>query len=231
MSFKSESKYFCILVLFALISMLNLSYQANSTSITLTTNKEVYSPDDELIVSGTATPNYYITITVKNPYDEIVWVDLVKAAENGSFSKAILRFPESFTEEFPPGNYTLIATDGYTGEQAEASVIFAETVVTVTTTITTTATSTITLTTSVPGPTITITTTTTEISYVPITTTTTETYTTTRAELITLTRTETSIITETASPSFEAMMPTLASLSVIGVIVGVAIGYAFFRRT
>jgi len=84
-------------------------------ALAASTNKSIYVPGDELVVSGSADPGAVIVIKLENPNGETVLIDQLKAGSDGSFTWSI-RFPSQPTDTFPTGTYTILVKNADTGE-------------------------------------------------------------------------------------------------------------------
>ncbi len=119
---RCKTKLVLSLAVLAIMIMLPL---ATVQALTVSTNKEKYYPGDELVVSGTATPNAIVSIVVNNPAGSLVAIDQVTAGGDGSFSDTVLKFPAQETAQFPYGTYTIVVKDTATGEEQTVTVEFA----------------------------------------------------------------------------------------------------------
>jgi len=75
--------------------------------ITLTTDKPTYAVGDDIIISGTATPNAAIAIQITNPKGTIILLTTLKADAEGAFERSIKLPPGSSI-----GEYTVTASQG-----------------------------------------------------------------------------------------------------------------------
>ncbi len=123
------------LLLASLMLIVIVAVLPPALALSVSTNKSVYYPGDQLVVSGTATPNALVAIKVVNPAGSLVALDQVKADSTGKFSDTIMRFPSQATSQYPYGIYTIIVKDTANGEQQTIKVEFTSPVATITGTV------------------------------------------------------------------------------------------------
>ncbi len=127
------------LLRFLIIPMLLVLLFASTTAaLSASTDKETYYPGDALTVSGTATPNAIVSITVYNPNNELVAIDQVTAGGDGSFTKTVLTFPDEPTATIPLGTYTVVVKDTATNEEESLEVTYEKPAATIQGTVTAT---------------------------------------------------------------------------------------------
>lgn len=141
-------KLFALILLVVALSSLMLE---NALCLTIKTNKEIYQPNDSLIVFGSTEPGSSITIQVFNPEGSPVAVAQGEADAQGFFEILVMKFPPEPTDRFPQGIYTIKVYSLRENVEFLKSVSFLMHVENVTTV-------------TVTGPTVTITTTTTLVS-------------------------------------------------------------------
>ncbi|RLG85154.1 MAG: hypothetical protein DRO39_06290 [Thermoprotei archaeon] len=105
-----------------LVGVLLLSLAPAAYALTVTI-KDRYAPGEELVVSGTATPNSMVTVRVVGPKG-LVTVDQIPTDAEGKFSKAVMRFPEQPTGLIPYGTYTVVIVDVATGERVTVKTVY-----------------------------------------------------------------------------------------------------------
>ncbi len=117
------------IVLASLLAFMLIVQVANA--LTASPNKTEFYPGDTLVVSGTATANALVAVTVENPTGALVTLAQGKAAGDGSFSIDVLTFPSSPTSLLPFGTYTVTVKDTATGEETSFTVEFTSPVATI----------------------------------------------------------------------------------------------------
>ena len=82
-----------------------------ASALTANTNKTTYYPGEEVVVTGTATPDTIVTLQMLNPDGDLVTADQVKTASDGSFTITLFKFPTKPTDLVPYGTYTIKVYD------------------------------------------------------------------------------------------------------------------------
>ncbi len=111
--------------LFAIIIILTMALVVSAQTLTASPSKNVYQPNEQLVISGKATPGGLVTIIIYNTNSSMVAVDQVKADYNGLFESTPLRFPPQPTPTLPYGDYLIIVKDVVSGEEVSIKVVFA----------------------------------------------------------------------------------------------------------
>ena len=128
-----NKKIVSMLVIIAFIITVMPIYVSASSTPTFEPTKKVYYPNEKLIVSGSGwTSGYYVSFDIKNPNGNLVWHEDLLASSDGTINGSILTFPskigyvDAAGNKWPAGNYTILATDGYTSETATRYVTFTQ---------------------------------------------------------------------------------------------------------
>jgi len=100
-------------LLFFLLAICLISASiANAQALTVTTNKDFYSPGETIIVSGTAVANADVTVQLLNPNGQLVDIDYVRAETDGTYTLTF-RIPATMpTGQWIFGTYTVKAFMG-----------------------------------------------------------------------------------------------------------------------
>lgn len=114
------------ILFFTLITLLIASLAmplALANPITVSTDKDTYVAGEKLSVTGTATPNAYISVQVFDPNDVRKAVAQTQADEDGAYSASEIY---TFTETSVAGVWTVTAYDSAADESASATFIVGE---------------------------------------------------------------------------------------------------------
>ncbi|MEM4479363.1 MAG: carboxypeptidase regulatory-like domain-containing protein [Candidatus Methanomethylicaceae archaeon] len=80
-----------------------------ASTLTITTDANVYSPGDTIIVTGSAIPNADVTIQLFNPNNELVDIVIVKSGSDGSYATSF-KLPSTMPmDKWIFGTYTVKA--------------------------------------------------------------------------------------------------------------------------
>lgn len=91
-------------------------------ALELYTNKDIYTPDDTLVVFGNTIPNDSIIVELFNPTGNLIYRTQLDANGKGEFASILFKFPNPDSEKFRLGTYTLIAVSSI--DKVNASKIF-----------------------------------------------------------------------------------------------------------
>lgn len=105
-----KTKWVKTIVVLALILVVGFG-AASAYALTVQPEKETYYGGEWLAVSGVATPNSWVTITVTNPNGAMVYADQKSVGADGSYSATLFKFPETATSFLPYGTYTITVQD------------------------------------------------------------------------------------------------------------------------
>jgi len=98
---------------------------ASALTIETLNNKRIYYPGEKVVIVGTATPNAIVTFKmVYVETGEILVVDQVKAASDGSFNKSLFTFPTKPTDRVPYGKYVIVVYDTAAKEYRNLTIEF-----------------------------------------------------------------------------------------------------------
>ena len=103
MKYKKEIITLTTLVLMLLV----LVAPVFGSTLTVSTNKTIYYPNEQLIVTGTTVASESVTIQVLNPSGDVKAIAQGTADSNGNYNITVLTFPSEATADFPYGNYTV----------------------------------------------------------------------------------------------------------------------------
>ncbi|MCC6013958.1 MAG: carboxypeptidase regulatory-like domain-containing protein, partial [Candidatus Verstraetearchaeota archaeon] len=78
-------------------------------TLTVTTDKNVYSPGETIIVSGNAVPNTDVTVKLLNPNGELVDINFVTSSATGTYSITFKTPAQMPTGKWILGTYTVEA--------------------------------------------------------------------------------------------------------------------------
>ena len=78
-------------------------------TLTVTTNKDIYSPGETIIVSGNAVANTDVTIKLLNPNGELVDINYVTSSSDGTYSTSFKTPSQMPTGKWILGTYTVEA--------------------------------------------------------------------------------------------------------------------------
>jgi hypothetical protein len=93
-------------LIFILIFILTVaSLKVVPASLTVSTNKPVYTTGNTVIISGTTSPSTAVGIQVKSPSGVTVWIDSVTSSSSGSFSSSFV-----LRSDAELGTYTVYAS-------------------------------------------------------------------------------------------------------------------------
>ena len=93
-------------LIFILIFILTVaSLKVVPASLTVSTNKSVYTTGNTVIISGTTSPSTSVAIQVKSPSGVTVWIDSVTSGSSGSFSSSFV-----LRSDAELGTYTVYAS-------------------------------------------------------------------------------------------------------------------------
>jgi len=93
-------------LIFILIFILTVaSLKVVPASLTVSTNKSVYTTGNTVVISGTTSPNTAVGIQVKSPSGVTVWIDSVTSSSSGSFSSSFV-----LRSDAELGTYTVYAS-------------------------------------------------------------------------------------------------------------------------
>jgi len=93
-------------LIFILIFILTVaSLKVVPASLTVSTNKSVYTTGNTVVISGTTSPNTAVAIQVKSPSGVTVWIDSVTSSSSGSFSSSFV-----LRSDAELGTYTVYAS-------------------------------------------------------------------------------------------------------------------------
>jgi len=93
-------------LIFILIFILTVaSLKVVPASLTVSTNKPVYTTGNTVVISGTTSPSTSVGIEVKSPSGVTVWIDSVNSSSSGSFSSSFV-----LRSDAELGTYTVYAS-------------------------------------------------------------------------------------------------------------------------
>lgn len=104
-----KNQYFLIIVIAFAISIIPNSVCAQTSSISLSMQKDMYYPNDVVVINGTSTSDHLVTVEIKNPFDKSVFEKSLLPSTTGTFSISYVvdRYPTK-------GTYVVIATQNST---------------------------------------------------------------------------------------------------------------------
>uniref|UniRef100_A0A7J3ZL51 Carboxypeptidase regulatory-like domain-containing protein n=1 Tax=Fervidicoccus fontis TaxID=683846 RepID=A0A7J3ZL51_9CREN len=92
-------------------------------ALTAAPSQQTYYPGDVLVVTGSATPNALVSVTVEGPAG-LVALSQARAGGDGSFTIEVMRFPPQPTRQIPYGTYTVTVKDTATLDEIVFTVEF-----------------------------------------------------------------------------------------------------------
>jgi hypothetical protein len=95
-----------------------------ATPPTVVPDKTVYIIDDELVVTGTASPSSTVTIKVLKPDSGVLGIDQGDTDARGGYNVTVLTWPSTNSTGIPFGVYTIEVTDAFNSATAQANVTF-----------------------------------------------------------------------------------------------------------
>jgi len=91
-----------IIMLTILLLTFSLSLIPAASALTVSTNKSTYNFEEQVIVKGKAIANTYVTIKIRSPVGNVVYVAQPKADEYGNYAATF-----TVGSHLPAGNYTV----------------------------------------------------------------------------------------------------------------------------
>ncbi len=105
----------------SLVAVLCLAPVSLAATVDVTTDRTSYAPGDAIVVSGTAPVGADVTIQVFNPNAQMVDIDYVTAAADGTFTKTV-QLPSNPTSTWSLGSYTIKAFSSGASDQVSVTV-------------------------------------------------------------------------------------------------------------
>ena len=115
---KPTGRNVSILALAVLVMLSTTPAMAASNSLSVVTDKYTYNIGDPIYVSGTATPNASVVVTLLDPSNVTVVVSQVQVASNGNYS---IGTPYSLKMTDGAGFWIVVAYDTSSNKTAKAS--------------------------------------------------------------------------------------------------------------
>ncbi|CUR51368.1 exported protein of unknown function [Nitrosotalea devaniterrae] len=100
-----KNGYFLIITIVFMVSIISNSAHAQTSPISLSMQKDMYYPNDVVVINGTSTSNQLVTVEIKNPFDKSVFEKSLLPSAKGTFS--ITYVVDSYPTK---GTYVVIAT-------------------------------------------------------------------------------------------------------------------------
>ncbi len=107
-----------------IIILLPLIYIGNVNALELELNKEIFIPDDKLVVFGNTLPNDSLIIELFNPTGNMIYRSQLDIEASGNFASLLLIWPEPDNDKFRIGMYTLLVTSSIKGEKSSKILLY-----------------------------------------------------------------------------------------------------------